>query len=107
MKPSEKRGKRDGRSREGGRDGRGRGRGDRNDRGDKKPYARRELPKEDTPESSGTRFSSGTTPGYKKGGFSGFFGTYLGKEDEEDVTPVTKNEPTMSEGEASETPSEE
>ena len=104
MKPFEKRdgrgGKRDGRDR----DGRGRGRGER---GDRKPHGKREFPQEDTPESSGTRFSSGTTPGYKKGGFSGFFGTYLGKEEEEEVTPVTKNELTMSENDPSETPSEE
>ncbi|MDE5547734.1 MAG: hypothetical protein K2J30_01875, partial [Clostridia bacterium] len=53
--------------------------------GDKKPYPKRELPAEGTPESSGTslhRESSGS--GYKKGGFSGFFGTYLGKSDDEE-----------------------
>ena len=77
----------------GGRDGRG-----RNDRGgrdrkfnDKKPYPKRELPTEATPESSGTSFNRGSgTPGYKKGGFSGFFGTYLGnsRDDEGAETPV-------------------
>lgn len=52
--------------------------------GDRKPYPKRELPAEGTPESSGTslhRESSGS--GYKKSGFSGFFGTYLGKSDDE------------------------
>ncbi len=78
------------------RDPRGRGHGDR-------PYKKRELPAEGTPESSGTSFSRGGTPGYKKGGFTGFFGTYLGKEESEDVTPVTENEGTMSETEPSET----
>ncbi len=52
-----------------------------------KRYPKRELPKDATPESSGTSFSRGGTPGYKKGGFSGFFGTYLGKGD--DDTPET------------------
>lgn len=57
---------------------------DRNGRsgnyGERKPYPKRELPSEETPQSSGTSLkrdgSSGS--GYKKGGFSGFFGTYLG-----------------------------
>ena len=43
-------------------------------------YEHRELPTESTPESSGT--------GFKKGGFSGFFGTYLGKADEDEPTPT-------------------
>lgn len=58
----------------------------RNDRfGERKPYPKRELPAEGTPESSGTSFrrDSSSDTGYKKGGFSGFFGTYLGKSDDE------------------------
>ena len=82
--------------RRGGRGGRDRGRGDRGGRdkkyGEKKTYPKRELPTEATPESSGTSFNRGSgTPGYKKGGFSGFFGTFLGnsRDDEESVdTPV-------------------
>lgn len=74
----------------------GNGKGDRNGKfrkdrdrgnnrfGEKKPYPKRELPTEGTPESSGTSLRSASTDsGYKKGGFSGFFGTYLGKSDEE------------------------
>lgn len=73
---------------------------DRNDRGgrnfrdkgrssyEKKPYPRRELPEESTPESSGTSFKRGESS-FKKGGFSGFFGTYLGNEDE---PPTDKND---------------
>lgn len=53
--------------------------------GDKKPYPKRELPTEGTPESSGTSLHrEGSGSGYKKGGFSGFFGTYLGKSDDEE-----------------------
>lgn len=53
--------------------------------GDKKPYPKRELPAEGTPESSGTSLNrEGSGSGYKKGGFSGFFGTYLGKSDDEE-----------------------
>lgn len=55
-------------------------------RGEKKPYPKHELPAESTPETSGTSFSRGGTPGYKKGGFTGFFGTYLGKS--EDPAPA-------------------
>ncbi|MDE5897305.1 MAG: protein jag [Clostridia bacterium] len=53
--------------------------------GERKPYPKRELPTEGTPESSGTSLKreSSSNSGYKKGGFSGFFGTYLGKSDEE------------------------
>lgn len=79
-----------------------RGRNDRNDRfrgknssrgyegksryGERKPYPKRELPAEDTPESSGTSFKreGDSAPGYRKGSFSGFFGTYLGKESEDE-----------------------
>ncbi len=103
---TERRG-RDGRD---GRDGRGKGRyGDKRERGgkdrygEKKPYPKRDLPAEATPETSGTSFSRGGTPGYKKGGFSGFFGTFLGKDEE---APVTKDEAPMSETTPSETPEE-
>lgn len=91
----------------GGRDGRGKGRygdkrggkdGGRGSRfGEKKPYPKRELPAEATPETSGTSFSRGGTPGYKKGGFSGFFGTFLGKDEEDVTTVVTENEAPVSE----------
>ena len=50
--------------------------------GERKPYPKRELPAEGTPESSGTSFKhvGGSSTGYRKGSFSGFFGTYLGKD---------------------------
>ncbi len=51
----------------------------------KKTYEHRDLPSEATPESSGTSFSRGGTPGYKKGGFSGFFGTFLGNANDEET----------------------
>ena len=53
--------------------------------GDRKPYPKRELPAEGTPESSGTslRREGGASTGFRKGSFSGFFGTYLGKDEEE------------------------
>ncbi len=96
MKPFEKRGDRDRRGGRGKFDKReGRGNGKYGDRkyGDRKPYPKRDLPSEATPESSGTSFSRGSsTPGYKKGGFSGFFGTYLGKADDETPTPPTDEE---------------
>ena len=60
--------------------------------GERKPYPKRELPKDATPESSGTSFNRGGTPGYKKGGFSGFFGTYLGKGEDETPTPADPKE---------------
>ena len=75
-----------------GRNDRGRGRNDRNGSrggysvkpryGERKPYPKRELPAEGTPESSGTSFKrdGGSSSGYRKGSFSGFFGTYLGKD---------------------------
>ncbi len=58
----------------------------------KKTYEHRDLPSEATPESSGTSFSRSGTPGYKKGGFSGFFGTFLGNANDEE--PATKPDPT-------------
>ncbi len=77
-----------------GRNDRGRGKyGDRSRGGYNKPrygerksYPKRELPAEGTPESSGTSFKheSGSSVGYKKGGFSGFFGTYLGKDTDDE-----------------------
>ena len=64
--------------------------------GEKKPYPKRELPTEDTPQTSGTSLHRDSdNSGYKKGGFSGFFGTYLGKDEEEpDTTPVITTEET-------------
>ena len=54
--------------------------------GERKPHPKRELPAEGTPESSGTSFKheSGSSIGYKKGGFSGFIGTYLGKDTDDE-----------------------
>lgn len=63
--------------------------------GEKKPYPKRELPKEDTPQSSGTTIkSSGSGSGFRRGGFSGFFGTYLGnsRDEETSETPENKDE---------------
>lgn len=63
--------------------------GDRN-----KVYPKRELPKEETPQSSGTSLHREGTAGYKKGSFSGFFGTYLGnsRENEPADTETTDEE---------------
>ncbi len=92
MRPYEKRDRdRHGKGRFDKRDGHGK-QGDKR-YGDRKPYPKRDLPSEVTPESSGTSFSRGSsTPGYKKGGFSGFFGTYLGKADDDAPTPPTDEE---------------
>lgn len=88
-KPGGGKGERDRRAKNGygkGRDGRKGG------YGEKKPYPHRELPAEGTPESSGTSFKRSES-GYKKGGFSGFFGTYLGNEDDTaSDTPKTDDE---------------
>lgn len=103
---NDKRGGRNGRGgdrygdKRGGKGGRGGKEYGRKDYGDRKPYPKRELPTEATPETSGTSFSRSGTPGYKKGGFSGFFGTYLGKAEEEEATPKaeapeTEDVPTM------------
>lgn len=63
--------------------------------GEKKPYPKRELPTEDTPQTSGTSLHRDSdNSGYKKGGFSGFFGTYLGKDEEETETTVSPETPT-------------
>ena len=61
-----------------------------------KQYPKRELPAEDTPQTSGTSFKSPASGGYKKGGFSGFFGTYLGNSREEGETEenTTTEQPT-------------
>ena len=77
-----------------GKNDRGRGRNDRgglrgnynskNRYWERKPYPKRELPAEGTPESSGTSFKHETSSGYRKGSFSGFFGTYLGKDSDEE-----------------------
>ena len=108
LKPYEKRDNRGGRNERGGsrgkfnRDNREGGyRGNRDSRsdsryGDRKSYPKRELPAEGTPESSGTSFKrEGGSGGYRKGSFSGFFGTYLGKDTEESTTPspVEETEP--------------
>ena len=64
----------------GGRGGKGGYKNDRRGYGEKREYPKRELPEEGTPESSGTSFKreGSSIPGYRKGGFNGFFGTYLG-----------------------------
>ena len=105
LKPYEKRDNRGGRNERGGsrgkfnRDNREGGyRGNRDSRsdsryGDRKSYPKRELPAEGTPESSGTSFKrEGSSGGYRKGSFSGFFGTYLGKDTEESTTPSPAEE---------------
>ena len=74
----------------GGRDGKfDRERGSRY--GERKPYLKRKLPAEGTPESSGTSLKreGGSSTGFRKGGFSGFFGTYLGNDKDESATPDT------------------
>ena len=108
LKPYEKRDNRGGRNERGGsrgkfnRDNREGGyRGNMDSRsdsryGDRKSYPKRELPAEGTPESSGTSFKrEGGSGGYRKGSFSGFFGTYLGKDTEKSTTPspVEETEP--------------
>lgn len=76
------------------------GRGGNRERGrygDKKPYPKRELPVEGTPQSSGTSLNRGGSAGYKKGGFSGFFGTYLGNSRDSEENPdldTERTEPT-------------
>lgn len=51
---------------------------------EKKTYPKRELPKDDTPQTAGTSLKrSGGNSGFRKGGFSGFFGTYLGNSRDE------------------------
>lgn len=71
----------------------GGGRGDNRNRDrDKKTYPKRELPKDDTPQTSGTSLNRGNSnSGFRKGGFSGFFGTYLGNSREETETEENPN----------------
>ncbi len=84
--------KRDRFSRDGDRNRRGGKYGDKK-YGERKPYPKRELPTEGTPESSGTSFNRDTTvPGYKKGGFNGFFGTFLGNSKSEETSEETIEE---------------
>ncbi len=73
------------------RGGRGGYKNDRSRYGDKRDYPKRELPAEGTPESSGTSFKreGSSLPGYRKGGFNGFFGTYLGNVRDEDAPAKT------------------
>ncbi len=88
----------------GGRDNRGRGKYDKSRGKDrysdrKRTYERRDLPTESTPESSGTSIGGrSSAPGYKKGGFSGFFGTFLGNSSDEETgsgkSPETENSDT-------------
>ena len=76
--------------RKGGRHGERGGRDRDRSYGERKPYPKRELPTEATPETSGTSFNrGGSTPGYKKGGFSGFFGTFLGNSRDDEETTKT------------------
>ncbi len=73
---------------------RGNRNGDRRGYGDRKPYQGRELPAEGTPQSSGTSLKrGGSGSGYKKGGFSGFFGTYLGNSREGAETETANDAP--------------
>ena len=76
----------------GGRGDRSRDRYGKNDRknGEKKSAPRRELPDVVSPQTAGTSLSRGTSGSYKKGSFSGFFGTFLGnsRDGEETTTEV-------------------
>lgn len=84
--------KRDDKNRgKGGKGGKFNGR-DRKQSHAEKSYPKRELPAEDTPQTSGTSFKSPSSGGFKKGGFSGFFGTYLGNAREEGETDGTEQE---------------
>ena len=95
----------------GGRSDRGGRGGYKNDRrfGEKREYPKRELPEEGTPESSGTSFKreGSSLPGYRKGGFNGFFGTYLGNVRDEDAPETTTPETADVSGTAPVTPDEE
>ncbi len=102
LRPSDKR-PRDNRGGRGGKyDKYGKNNRGREKYGERKSYPKRELPSEATPETSGTSISRGGTPGFRKGGFSGFFGTYLGKAEDEEKPAETKSEGTMSEDEGKE-----
>ena len=87
------------RSDRGGRGGKGGYKNDRRGYGEKREYPKRELPEEGTPESSGTSFKreGSSIPGYRKGGFNGFFGTYLGNvRDEDTASPSAPETPDAS-----------
>ncbi len=66
-----------------------------------KKYPHRDLPDEGTPETSGTslrRSDSSVMSGYKKGGYNGFFGTFLGNSrDSEEGGDTTETETTEAE----------
>ena len=79
MKHRDGNGRNDNKRNRNGREGRSNGKF-----GERKPYPKRELPTEETPQTSGTS--------YKKGGYNGFFGTYLGKDDEEATVPDNSEE---------------
>lgn len=65
--------------------------------GEKRPYPKRELPTDDSPQTSGTSLNRGNRGGYKKGGFSGFFGTYLGNSRDSEPTEETPEKPDTDE----------
>lgn len=93
MKTFDKRNNRNDRNGRGGRDNRYGKRDDRRGGFEKKPYQKRELPKDDTPQTTGTSLNRGSGGAYKKGGFNGFFGTYLGNSRDgasETETPETE-----------------
>lgn len=102
LKPYDKRerGGRD-RGRYGDRKGGNRGREGGSRYGERKPYPKRELPAEGTPQSSGTSFNRGGSSGYRKGSFNGFFGTYLGNSRDSEESPAAES------AETPETPDEE
>ncbi len=83
---------RDRNRRNGNRGGNGRDRYGKGDFNKKREYPHRELPKEASPQTAGTSLSRGTSGGYKKGNFTGFFGTYLGNS--RDEQPETEVSPT-------------
>ena len=95
----------------GGRSDRGGRGGYKNDRrfGEKREYPKRDLPEEGTPESSGTSFKreGSALPGYRKGGFNGFFGTYLGNVRDEDAPETSAPETAETNGTAPVAPDEE
>ena len=97
------------RSDRGGRGGKGGYKNDRRGYGEKREYPKRELPEEGTPESSGTSFKreGSSIPGYRKGGFNGFFGTYLGNVRDEDTAAPSAPETPDASGTAPATPDEE
>ena len=91
------------------RGGKGGYKNDRRGYGEKREYPKRELPEEGTPESSGTSFKreGSSIPGYRKGGFNGFFGTYLGNVRDADTAAPSAPETPDASGTAPATPDEE